>query len=281
MKKIIAAFDGLKYSASTRDHATWLAGQANAHLVGVFLDDPSYTSYKTYDVIAGKGIYEYEDRQREFDAKDKAARLAASADFEKKCQADKLQFTVHHDRNIAIRELKHESIYADLLAIDGRETLTHYTEKLPTRFLRDLLGDAQCPVLIVPPKFREPEKIFLLYDGEPSSVHAIKMFSYLLPSFKSLETEVISVNLPGTTLHMRDNRLMKEFMKRHFPKARYTVLKGFPEEEIVKYLKQGKEQAWVVLGAYRRSMVSRWFRESMADILMKEVRMPLFIAHNK
>jgi hypothetical protein len=56
-----------------------------------------------------------------------------------------------HDRNIAIQELKHESIYT-LLIIDSKETLTHYTEKLPTRFIRDLLSDAQCPVLIVPKK---------------------------------------------------------------------------------------------------------------------------------
>jgi len=74
---------------------------------------------------------------------------------------------------------------------------------------------------------------------------------------------------------------MKEFMKRHFPKAEYKVMKGWAEDAIVKYLKQEKQNALVVLGAYRRGTVSRWFRESMADILMKETKLPLFIAHNK
>ncbi len=37
MKKIIAAFDGLKYSASTRDHAIALTQLTGYHLVGVFL----------------------------------------------------------------------------------------------------------------------------------------------------------------------------------------------------------------------------------------------------
>ena len=192
-----------------------------------------------------------------------------------------MEYTVHHDRKIAIQELKHESIYTDLLIIDSKETLTHYTEKLPTRFIRDLLGDAQCPVLIVPQKYKPVHKIILLYDGEPSSVHAIKMFSYLLPQLKHLDTEVISVNPVNTTLHMPDNKLMKEFMKRHYPKAKYTVMKGWAEDEIVKHLKQTQENALVVLGAYRRGTVSRWFRESMADTLMKEVKLPLFIAHNK
>jgi hypothetical protein len=35
------------------------------------------------------------------------------------------------------------------------------------------------------------------------------MLSYLLPQLKTLETEVISVNPTQTTLHLPDNRLMK------------------------------------------------------------------------
>ncbi len=278
MKKIIAAFDGLKYSGSTRDYAIYLAKQTNTHLVGIFMDDPTYTSYKIYELIVKEAVSE--DKLKIFEAKDKATRAAAAENFEKACQQSGLEYTLHHDRNIAIQDLKHESVYADLLVIDSKETLTHYTEKLTTRFIRDLLGDAQCPVLIVPQKYKPVDKIILLYDGEPSSVHAIKMFSYLLPQLKHLDTEVISVNQVNTTLHMPDNKLMKEFMKRHYPKAKYTVMKGWAEDEIVKHLKQTSENALVVMGAYRRGPVSRWFRESMADSLMKEVKLPLFIAHN-
>ena len=278
MKKIIAAFDGLKYSGSTRDYAIYLAKQTNTHLVGIFMDDPTYTSYKIYELIVKEAVSE--DKLKIFEAKDKATRAAAAENFEKACQQSGLEYTLHHDRNIAIQDLKHESIYADLLIIDSKETLTHYTEKLTTRFIRDLLGDAQCPVLIVPQKYKPVDKIILLYDGEPSSVHAIKMFSYLLPQLKHLNTEVISVKPVNSILHLPDNKLMKEFMKRHYPKAKYTVMKGWAEDEIVKHLKQTSENALVVMGAYRRGPVSRWFRESMADSLMKEVKLPLFIAHN-
>ena len=278
MKKIIAAFDGLKYSGSTSDYAIYLAKQTDTHLVGVFMDDQIYTSYKIYDLIEKEGVSE--EKLKKFKAKDKAARDAAAENFEKACQQSGLEYTLHHDHNIAIQELKHESIYADLLIIDSKETLTHYTEKLPTRFIRDLLGDAQCPVLIVPQKYKPLDKIILLYDGEPSSVHAIKMFNYLLPQLENLDTEIITVNPINTTLHLPDNKLMKEFMKRHYPKAKYIVTKGWAEDEIVKHLKQISDNALVVIGAHRRGPVSRWFRESMADSLMREVKLPLFIAHN-
>jgi nucleotide-binding universal stress UspA family protein len=278
MKKIIAAFDGLKYSKTTRDYAIYLAKQTETHLVGIFMDDPTYSSYKIYDVIKKHDLAE--SRLKGLDAIDKTTRAAAAKDFEKKCQGEGLEYTVHHDRNIAINELKHESIYADMVIIDSRETLTHYTEKLPTRFIRDLLNDTQCPVLLVPHKYKPIKKVVLLYDGEPSSVHAIKMFSYLLPQLKHLDTEVISVNPVNSTLHLPDNKLMKEFMKHHYPNAKYSIMKGWAEIEIVRQLKQ-KQDALVVLGAYRRGAVSRWFRVSMADVLMKEVKLPLFIAHNK
>ena len=74
---------------------------------------------------------------------------------------------------------------------------------------------------------------------------------------------------------------MKEFLKRHFPGAAYTVIKGSPEVEIINYLKGEKDTSLVVLGAYRRGLVSRWFRPSMADGLMAGLKLPLFIAHNK
>lgn len=279
MKKFIAAIDGLKYADSSCQYATALAKQTHAHLVGVFLDDRLYTSYKIYDLIVKEGVSD--SRLKKFEEQDKQTRSAAADKFEVVCQKEKLEYSIHHTQDIAIQSLKHESIYADLLVIGAKETFTHYAEKPPTRFIRELLEDTQCPVLVVPDKYKPIQKLVLLYDGEPPSVYAIKMFSYLLPNFKYLETEVISVKPTANNLHLPDNKLMKEFMKRHFPKASYTVAKGIAEEEIINHLKQQNDNTLVVLGAYRRGSVSRWFRESMADTLMKQIKLPLFIAHNK
>jgi nucleotide-binding universal stress UspA family protein len=107
------------------------------------------------------------------------------------------------------------------------------------------------------------------------------MFSYTLSSLDDIPVEVLSVNSTKESLHVPDNKLMKEFMKRHFPMALYTVLRGLPETEIVSYLKEQRDNPLIVLGAYRRGMVSRWFRSSMADVLMSDLKLPLFIAHNK
>ncbi len=278
MKKIIAAFDSLKFSESTKVYATQLARQNNAHLVGVFLDD--HIGYSIYDLIDEKaGVIG--SVKKKLDKKDIKARAVAVKSFETACQKASLEYILHHDRNVAIHELLLESVYADLIVIDNRETLTNYPEKVPSEFMRDLLSNVQCPVLVVPHLFKPISKLVLLYDGEPASVHAIKMFSYILPSLKPYPCEIISVNDPQQSLHIPENKLMKEFMKRHFPMATFTVLKGIPETQIANYLKKQAETPLVVLGAYRRGMVSRWFRPSMADALMKDLKLPLFIAHNK
>ena len=102
----------------------------------------------------------------------------------------------------------------------------------------------------------------------------------MLPALKEHPTKVLSVKPMSRSLHLPDNKLMREFMKRHFPKAAYKVMKGIPETEIVNFLKDEKQSPLVVLGAYQRGMVSRWFRQSMADVLIKELKLPVFIAHN-
>jgi len=277
MKKIIAAFDGLKYATSTRDYAIAIALQTETHLVGVFLEDPLYTSYKMYDLIEDKGVSS--EKLNMLEANDLAKRQEAVNDFEKACQQSGLKYSIHHDHKTAILELKHECTYADMLIINAEETLSHYAEKIPTRFITELLIDAHCPVLVVPNSYKPINKIALLYDGEPSSVHAIKMFSYILPGLKQYETSLITVKSYNANLHIPDNKLVKELMKRHYPNANFTVLEGLAEDEIIHHINESKENSLIVLGAYKRGAISRWMKESMADILMKEMNYPLFIAH--
>jgi len=280
MKKIIVAFDGLRFSESAKNYALQVCKQNDAHLVGVFLEDFTYTGYKIYDLVSANGGIIGPAKKR-LEKKDAKLRAAAVTNFEKACTDAGLKFSVHRDRHAAIRELLHESIYADMLIIDSIETLSHHPERPPTGFIRDLLTHVQCPVLLVPHIYKPVKKVIVLYDGEPSSVHAIKMFSYTMDPLGQSAIEVLSVNSKIPSLHVPDSKLMKEFMARHFANCSFTVLKGLPETEILAHLKKQEVNCLIILGAYRRSMVSRWFRASMADTLMQNLKLPLFIAHNK
>ncbi|MGZ8536735.1 MAG: universal stress protein [Flavisolibacter sp.] len=280
MKKFIAAFDGLRFSEANMDYAIFLAKHCNAHLVAIFLEDFTRHSYSVADIMEYEGK-SLDSHITELNEKDKEERDGIIEVFVNACRKAELNHSIHRDKNIALHELLHESVYADLLIINVTETLTRFEESVPTRFIRDLLNDVQCPVLITPANYKPIDNLIMLYDGEPSSVYAVKASSYLFDPIKKFETEVITVNGVEDSLHVPENKLVKEFMKRHFPKAQFVVLKGIAEDEIVKYLRLKKRDAIVVTGAYRRGRVSRLFRPSMADLLMQHLKMPLFIAHNK
>lgn len=278
MKKFISVFDGLRMSQSTLDYTIQLAKSTGAHVTGVFLDDLLYRSYSVYDVLTTSS--QPEITIKKMDEKDKEKRDSAVTQFKWACASAGILFSVHRDVCIAIQELKHETMFADLVIINKSESFSFYEEKYPTRFIKDVLAGVQCPVLILPTEFKRIDNIVLLYDGAPSSVYAAKMFSYLLGNLETLPIEVFSVKEAKNNTLFSSEVLMREFMHRHFSTVTYTLVTGQAEEEITNHLCQ-KHNTLVVLGAYNRGEVSRWFKPSMADVLMDKIDSPLFIAHNK
>jgi nucleotide-binding universal stress UspA family protein len=280
MIKIVSVFDGLKFSESTLDYTVSLCRQQPAHLVAVFLDDFTYHSYRVYSDLMSDP--QPAEKQAQLEKKDEDTRKASRARFEKVCHENGIQYSIHIDKSIAYQELIHETIYADLVIIGFQETFSRYeSNRLPSAFIRDLLVHTQCPLLLVPPVFHPIEKTCFLFNGQPSSVYALKQYNYLLGSIRALPVEVITVKDDDASNHLPDDHLLKELLKRHYKQVDYTLLKGLiAEVEIVDHLKVRKDHPLVVLGAYQRGMVSRWFRPSMADELIKELSIPIFIAHN-
>jgi nucleotide-binding universal stress UspA family protein len=279
MNKIIAAFDGLKPIDSTSEYAVYLSKLLKSHLTGVFLDDKTYTSYKIYDLVFDQGVSE--KKLHNLKENDNQKRRNAAEVFNKLCTDNKLAFNIHHDENTAVSELIHESTFADLLVINKDTSFNHHEEKYPSRFLQDVLSNSQCPVFLAPTKFKEFQKVIFLFDGKPNSVYALKMFAYLMATHINMPVEVISVKPMDENTHLPENKLLKELMKRHFSNISFTVVKGIPEIEIIKHLQNESLNFVTVIGAYRKSTISRWFKSSMADALANAFEMPLFIAHNK
>lgn len=277
-KKFLAVFDGFKFSNSTLQYAIQLTQQEDAFLMGIFLDDSTYRSYDASEVIRSA---KYVDKKlKQMDETDQLKRDESARLFQQECSKAGISHSFQRYTDIANIELHEESIFSDLIIINIAETFTRFKEKPPTRFIRQLLTDMQCPVLVVPEKFDPVNKITLLYDGGPSSVYAIKMFSYLLSHSGAIPVEVLTVKEKDRGSHLPNNKLMREFIKRHFPRAKYVIKKGDAEEQVIGHLRNQKGNELVVLGAYRRNEISRWFKTSMADVLMKELKTPLFITHN-
>ena len=280
MKNFLAVFDIYRMSVSTMKYAIQVTKSSGGHLVGVMLDETVFYGHDRPEEIAQNK--EVEKAIKELNKEEAKKREEATEEFTKKCKEAGISFSVHKNGNMNLRELKNESMYADMIIINQHETFTSLNEKPPTHFLKDLLGDVQCPVLAVPRVYKPVENFVLLYDGAPAALYAIKMFSYVMGNPRNLPIKVFTVKEKKKAgFFMPDNKKIREFTKGHFPKATFAVASGNAEQEISSYLGSLPKNQMVVLGAYQRSEISRWFKISMADILMRELEIPLFIAHNR
>ena len=278
MKKISAAFDGLKFSKATLDYALDLAARSRAVVTGVFLEDFLYHSFNLFDMVGTQGISSA--KLNRLLKKDQETRDGSVTLFKDTCFGRSVSYSVHEDKSFAIDDLLKESIYTDLTVIGAGETLNHFQQEKPTPFVKDLLAGAQSPVLVVPPVYQPIERVVILYDGHPSSVFALKMFSYLFPCALEFPAELVYVNERPLAL-LSDGNLIGEYTRCQFEKVVVTQLTGEPEEVLISHLKKQAAGTVVVMGAYSRGAVSRMFNTSMANRLMEALDLPLFIAHNK
>lgn len=279
MIKIIAAFDGLRFSQSTMEYAIHVTRELNAHLSGIFLDDFTRRSYSVYDAITDDGSTAATKLQRLENA-DTETRLRSAKLFEERCQRAKIRFYVEHDTNIAIQDLLEESLFADLLIINMNETFSRYADSLPTNFIQVLLKGAHCPVLIVPDSFQKIENLVVLYDGSPSSIFAVKMFTYLFPEVDALKTEILSLAKKGALQEMPGKTKMESWMKWHFSCVGYRTYNEESSPTIIEEIESRSPNTMIIVGAYHRGEISMLFHRSFADQLMKKCRLPLFIAHS-
>ena len=277
MKKIIAAFDGIRFSESTLQYAIYLAQETKAHLVGVFLRESTALGFAFYEMVA-RGSISGNKLFDDIENSDKQSIKESVSKFITASQEANISYAVHQDKKNAVDELIHETMFADLLVIDAWETFSYLENKMPGWFIKQVLHEAHCPVLVVPKKFRPIQKIIYLYDGSSASVHAIKMANYVLPEFTKSKSELLSAVNKNNAPVLPDNRLVKEWANRHRSGTRFTVIKG-GEAGLMNRLTKESNQSLVVAGSYQRSRLSMWFHESLANLLMRKIKTPVFIAH--
>jgi len=277
MKKIIAAFDGLRFSETTLQYAIWLAQQQPTQITGVFLTESNRLSYELYETIVEQSIPGKEVVEQ-IEKTDAAVTAESIHLFEKACRESKIHYTIHQDHKNALKELLQESAFADFLIIQSEETFSYLEANLPGSFVRHLLQRSECPVVILPKKFTPIHKFIFLYDGHPSSVFAMKMATYTLPKLPNTEVEILFAKESKEDLHLPHNKQIREWTKTHFPDAVVKVLKG-GEEGLIHVLSKEGPGAMIISGSYNRTAASMLFHSSLADRLMNVIDAPLFIAH--
>lgn len=278
MGKILLAIGAVIPNKKAFDFACFLARLTKSSITGIFFENLLANEKAVLETSHGLATMEWEvdETSPAYKAKMKNIEKNISS-FKESCLKEGIRYNVHRDRGVPAIELIDESRFADLIVIDAETSFNKIYEGSPTEFVKDILKKTECPVIIAPEIFESIDEIVFTYDGRASSVFAIKQFTYLFPQLHNKKTVIIQANEKGIW-DDPDKYNFSEWLQEHYTNLHFEALKGETEKTLFDYLLKRKN-IFIVMGAYGRNAVSSLFSHSRADLLIKTLTQPIFIAH--
>jgi hypothetical protein len=272
MEKILLAMEGNQQHTYAVDFACYLAKLTGSRLIGAFLEGDTEGRGTRPALREPITVEEYMTEGKVEDPMDREVRR-----FREACVCRDVPARVHRDKGLPLTEILLESRFSDLVVLDPETSAGEIDKQFPGRFVREVLVSAECPVMIAPYSFSALDTVYFAYNGTASSVFAIKQFTYLFPEFRNKKAVLVSVR-KGDGVAIEEQFKMKEWFSAYYQAPEFMLLTGDASDELFGFLLE-KKDAVVVLGAYGRGTMSRFFKPSQAGLLMKTVNMAIFIAH--
>jgi len=272
MKKILLAFDGEHFSPDIIEFTRQMNLHQPVLAVGVFLPAVEYAEllYSFGGLPAGP-LY-----VSEVVPADETVVQKNIARFKEACAQAGITSHVHREpaRNI-VSLLHEESRFADLLVLSGKSFYEHIGEDNRDDYIENVMHKAECPVVLIPEAYKEPQNIILTYDGGEQSAFAIRQFSYLFPSYSNLNALLVYfAGDKGKTVAPE----AEELLRCHYRHLTVTTVAVKDEREIEEWFLANNDPM-VVAGAYGRRMLSELFKKSFITDIVRNHKMPIFVAH--
>ena len=279
MAKFLVALDGRNsFNNNLFDLSEDLLENLEDHLfVGMLVKDVSYiNTVSNYvetasqvDIMPVTGFLEDED--------DLITEVISQ--FEKSARDTNVNYEIYNDFRLTGHEVVKQSTYADLLILSYRVFLNYQTGKPDTSILYQILKGSKCPVLILPEGTTRIDNLIFTYDNKESSVFAIRAFSALFSgNIKDKVVSILSV-MPNADEEIKNEKLLLNLVKQHYNNVGIQLLEGDNISKEISNFANNVPNPLVVMGAYGRSHISNLLIPSVAQYILKESNLPLFIAH--
>ncbi|MDO6429487.1 hypothetical protein Q4E93_02730 [Flavitalea sp. BT771] len=272
MKKIALTFEGNHFPEETLQLVRKLNDISPVWLTAVFVPEVDYSALWSMDGGLAGAVFVPEVQDEDEIIATNGAKL------EEFCRRHAIKVSIHKERlDFAIPLIQKEARFSDLMVLSSQHFFDNIDNRQPNTYMKEVLHKAECPVLLLPETFYLPENIILAYDGTPSSVYAIKQFAYLFPEFSGRPTTLVYLCGAQET-QLPDQHEIQELASSHFTNLHMTKLEIDAREFFSDWISRyGK--AWLVAGAYGRSEISQLFGKSFISGLIRDHRVPVFVAH--
>lgn len=276
MKKVIIPFDGAHFSEGAFEFARKLNEMEPILLAGVFLPEIIYPGNYGF---TGTGLMEMPALIPFLEGSNNDEAEKNILRFKEFCVKYHIEHRVHTaSGEFVLPQLKKETRYADLVILGSQLFYDHDTkDDEPGEYLASFLHHSECPVLLVPEQYEFPENNILAFDGSASSVFAIKQFAYLLPEFSSKSTLLVFAD-DDVKDSIPDLPYIEELASRHYKDLTIYKLEADAEKYFKTFVSDHLSPV-LITGAYDRNILSRAFKKSFAENVIKDYNIPIFIAH--
>ncbi len=272
MKKILLAFDGAHYSKGAFEFARRLNELQPVSLTGIFLPRVDFTREWAY---AASGAPAFLPLIEDYNA---GLEQESIQSFEQDCMRYGIPFRIHEKRiDFAMPELKKETRFADLLIVGSERFYENLGTAAPNEYLKMALHEAECPVILAPENFAFPESVVLSYDGSEDAAFAIRSFSYLFPEMRARNTVLVYAS-PRHDPEIPEMEYIKELSSGHFPNLSMHILEADPKKFFDTWISDIRNPI-LVCGSFGRSVLSEAFRTTFVSAVIKDHKIPIFIAH--
>lgn len=274
---ILLALNALYPDKGSSDFAFYLARLSKSKVYGIFLkgEEPDFNAVLELNENvnrAGSKKMKIADLSRP-DLIQSNIRL-----FKEICTSNEVCSDIYLNNEVDVDDLIVGSCFADLVVVDAALKLSNDPSSVPTDSVKEILTRSHCPVIISPLSFERIDELIFTYNGSSSALFAIRQFTYLFPEYFDKKLSVIQVNKSGKWPE-KDQGKFKEWLNNHYLDVNFIALEGVAENELMTYLLR-KKHAFIVMGAYSRNSFSQFFNESTAEVLIKTLTQPIFIAHH-
>jgi nucleotide-binding universal stress UspA family protein len=272
MKKVLVLFDGGHTAKGALEFANKLNQQERILLTGLFLPSIDYTDVMLYYAggMAGPVYIPTVDTDPEAIQKN-------IAQFKAYCVKHDIEHRVHEEVYDRVKNvIEQESRFADLMLMSGELFYSNLGEETQQEYMEDAMHKAQCPTMVLPENYTMPDNVVIAYDGRDSSVFALKQFTYLLPQLCNLPALMVYANPDNDDIP--EMAYAEEWGARHFKDLTLFRLEADAKKYFNTWM-MDRGNSMVVTGGYSRGGISQLFRKHFVEDVIKDHKLPVFIAH--
>ena len=276
MEKILFISDAVAISRQCLDFSCYLSNLTHSKVTGVFLENQEMelrSSEAIQEMAVCSPVPGVPLNVQKQLYRDENISL-----FKNICESNGVNCEVHKNQGMPVAEVLMESRYADLLVVDAATSFSWKSEGTPTAFVKEVLEKSECPVIIAPSAFDGIDEVVFTYNGSSSSMFAMKQFAHLFPALSHIKVTVLSITESGKQIKGNKARL-EEWLNAHYENAEVLVIEDANVRRRLMEYMFGKENVFIVMGAYGRSLISKVVIPNPADPLIELVSQPIFIAH--